>query len=286
MKEAIILKWTKWHGAGNDFLIGDWSENYTEAQWQALIAKISHRHFGVGADGVMLVAPAEDKNFAARMIYYNSDGSRAAMCGNGIRCFSAHLHRTGRAREGLFTVLTDDGPKEVALRVADEGYQVKISMGAAIFAADQIPVLSVQGSMLDENLEVLGKTFKVTALKVGVPHLVVEMEDFDETRIRRFGPALENHPAFPQKINVNFVRQLSDSAIEVVTWERGAGLTMACGTGACASFFALYHAGRLTRSASVKVPGGTLDIYADDREEIFMTGPAVAVAEVETLAAF
>jgi len=280
------LKWTKWHGAGNDFLIGDWSEDYTEVQWQALIAKISHRHFGIGADGVMLVAPAEDKNFAARMIYYNSDGSRAAMCGNGIRCFSAHLHRTGRTGEGLFTVLTDDGPKEVALRVADEGYQVKISMGAAVFAADQIPVLSEQGSMLDENLEVLGKTFKVTALKVGVPHLVVEMEDFDETEIRRFGPALENHPAFPQKINVNFVRQLNDSAIEVVTWERGAGLTMACGTGACASFFALYHAGRLTRSASVKVPGGTLEIYADEQDVIFMTGPAVAVAEVETLAAF
>ena len=280
------MKWTKWHGAGNDFLIGDWSEDYTEVQWQALIAKISHRHFGIGADGVMLVAPAEDKNFAARMIYYNSDGSRAAMCGNGIRCFSAHLHRTGRTGEGLFTVLTDDGPKEVALRVADEGYQVKISMGAAVFAADQIPVLSEQGSMLDENLEVLGKTFKVTALKVGVPHLVVEMEDFDETEIRRFGPALENHPAFPQKINVNFVRQLNDSAIEVVTWERGAGLTMACGTGACASFFALYHAGRLTRSASVKVPGGTLEIYADEQDVIFMTGPAVAVAEVETLAAF
>ena len=280
------MKWTKWHGAGNDFLIGDWSENYTETQWQALIAKISHRHFGVGADGVMLVAPAEDKNCAARMIYYNSDGSRAAMCGNGIRCFSAHLHRTGRASEGLFTVLTDDGPKEVALSVVDEGYQVKISMGAAIFAADQIPVISEKGYILDEDIDVLGKTFKVTALKVGVPHLVVELDDLDETEIRHFGPALEKHPAFPQKINVNFVRQLSDTDLEVVTWERGAGLTMACGTGACASFYALCHAGRLKRSAHVKVPGGTLEISADEREEIFMTGPAVAVAEVETLATF
>jgi len=280
------LKWTKWHGAGNDFLIGDWSEDYTEAQWQALIAKISHRHFGVGADGVMLVAPAEDKNCAARMVYYNSDGSRAAMCGNGIRCFSAHLHRTGRAEEGHFTVLTDDGPKEVALRMVGEDYQVRISMGAAVFTAEQIPVLTDKGYMLDEHIEVLGRIFKVTALKVGVPHLIVEMDNLDEAEIRRFGPALENHPAFPQKINVNFVRQLSDASLEVVTWERGAGLTMACGTGACASFYALCHAGRLKRSANVKVPGGILELFADDREEIFMTGPAVAVAEVDTLTAF
>lgn len=279
------MKWTKWHGAGNDFLIGDWSEDYTELQWQSLIAKISDRHFGVGADGVMLVAPAENKNHAARMLYYNSDGSRAAMCGNGIRCFSAHLHRTGRVEEGNFIVLTDDGPKEVTLHVAGDDYQVRISMGAAVFTADQIPVLSEKGYMLDEQIEVLGRNFTVTALKVGVPHLVVEVDKLDESEILRIGPALEHHPAFPQKINVNFVRQLSDTALEVVTWERGAGLTLACGTGACASFYAFCHAGRLKRSANVKVPGGNLEISADEQEEIFMTGPAVAVAEVETLTA-
>lgn len=279
------MKWTKWHGAGNDFLIGDWSELYEESAWQALIAKISHRHFGVGADGVMLVAPSQNPEFSARMLYYNSDGSRAAMCGNGIRCFSAHLHRLGMVKEGGFKVLTDDGPKAVLLSVGEEGYQVRISMGVAVFAADQIPVVAEKGYMLDEEIEVSGKRIKATALRVGVPHLVIEMDELVETEIRRLGPLLENHPLFPQKINVNFVKQTSASSLEVVTWERGAGLTLACGTGACASFYALLHAGKLERNAAVTVPGGVLEISADDTEEIFMTGPAVAVAEVETFEA-
>ena len=285
MKGAMTLKWIKWHGAGNDFLIGDWSALYAESAWQALIAKISHRHFGIGADGVMLVAPSQDPECAARMLYYNSDGSRAAMCGNGIRCFAAHLHRQGMVKEGSFKVLTDDGPKDVCLSVSEEGYKIKISMGAAVFGSDQIPTVAEKGYMIDEEIEVSGKKFKATALRVGVPHLVIEVETLQESEIRTLGPLIEKHPLFPQKINVNVVKQVNAAALEVVTWERGAGLTLACGTGACASFYAFLHAGKTERSGVVTVPGGVLEISVDDKEEIFMTGPAVAVAEVETFEA-
>lgn len=283
IKGAKPLKWTKWHGAGNDFLIGEWSDQWDEAHWQTLIRRVADRHFGVGADGVMLVAPSEDPRFAARMHYYNSDGSKAAMCGNGIRCFASHLHRTGRAKAGNFVVLTDDGPKDIDLQVDGQQYRVRISMGVATFEADRIPVIAMEGYMLDAPLEVMGRTLKATALRVGVPHLIIEVETMDENEIRILGPALEVHPAFPQKTNVNFVRKINNHEIEVVTWERGAGLTLACGTGACASFYAFYHAGRLEREALVHVPGGVLEIRADDHEDILMTGPAEAVAEVETL---
>lgn len=277
------MNWIKWHGAGNDFLIGDWSETLTESAWQDWIAALCHRHFGIGADGVMLVAPSEDPACVAKMRYYNSDGSRAAMCGNGIRCFAAHLHRTGRVEAGSFQVLTEDGPKAVTLEIGSEGYQITISMGKAIFEAAKVPVITNGAAMVEEVLEILGSPLTVTALKVGVPHLIVESDTVSEEVACLYGPLLERHPAFPENINVNFVRQLSEDALEVVTWERGAGLTMACGTGACASFYALYHKGRLKSSAQVMVPGGVLEIRADDRDEIFMTGPAVAVAEVVSL---
>jgi diaminopimelate epimerase len=277
------LNFTKWHGAGNDFLIGDWHGRFTEVQWQSWIARISERHFGVGADGVMLVAPSPDPEFAARMLYYNSDGSRAAMCGNGIRCFAAHLHRTGRVRVPEFKVLTDDGPKEVRLEVVENGYNVEISMGRATFEADRIPVLTEVGYMLNEPIEVLGRRLFVTALKVGVPHLIIEVDQLDQNEIMTLGPALETHPAFPEKINVNFVRQTSRTQLDIITWERGAGLTLACGTGASAAFYAFHHNGKLEASACINVPGGQLDLRLGEGEEIFMTGPAVPIAEVEPL---
>lgn len=275
------MKFTKWQGAGNDFLIFNDFEQLTEHAWQKLISRISDRHFGIGADGVMLVGPSPDPAYAAHMVYYNSDGSRAAMCGNGIRCFAAHLHRTGKVNTLEFSIWTDDGPKGVRLEVTPAGYQAEISMGMATFDADKVPVISDLGYMLDEPIEVLGKRMSATALRVGVPHLVIEVDVLDQTEVLLLGPALETHEAFPEKINVNFVKWISSSEIEVVTWERGAGLTLACGTGACASFYALWHNRKLDSVAVVHVPGGQLTLRLGADEEIFMTGPATPVAEID-----
>lgn len=261
----------KWHGAGNDFVIVE-SETLNDEKASALAKKVCDRHFGIGADGLMIVSQSSEAD--VKMRYYNSDGSYGAMCGNGIRCFASFCRYKGIVTRETVSVETGDGIKSVTVKM-DEGYQVKVDMGSVVLTPEAIPAEAPESECFE--IEALGRNFKAYALKVGVPHLVIEGA-FSLEDVLTYGPVLEAHDRFKEKINVNFMEKIDGKTLRVTTYERGAGLTMACGTGACASaYIAATHMG-LSSPLTVHVPGGTLIIDVQGNQ-LMMTGPAVPIAE-------
>lgn len=277
------MKFMKWHGAGNDFILMD----YRELQCQdheylsELAMNMCHRKFGIGADGLMIAFPSKEAD--AKMVYYNSDGSYAAMCGNGIRCFSAFCLDQGIIKKTHFTIETGDGIKSI-LANTDKGYQLTVNMGVAELNPRDIPTTLSDEAIKGTSIEVADETFGIHVLKVGVPHTVVDLENrqFTDEDFMKYGKLIENSHIFPQRTNVNFVKWVDRKHLRVDTWERGAGLTFACGTGVCASAYTYHRLGLLDLPVMVSVSGGelTIDIKND---EIEMTGPAVAIAMGEFL---
>lgn len=269
------IAFEKYEGLGNDFVVVDLARS--EIRTDEVVA-ICDRHRGVGADGVLFVERAAD-GFAMRVI--NADGSRAEMCGNGLRCVAFHLARTGRLAVGATVALeTDAGPHpSTVLGVDGAVASVRIAMRPASLAPTDVPVLR-DAPMIDVELRPLDATVHVTAVSMGNPHAVL----FDTTGAARFGlgPLLQNHPLFPQKANVGFARMLERAdtgrpAMELFVYERGAGWTEACGTGACAAAVAAVETGRASRGQPIEVnlPGGPLEIVVGERSDrIRMTGPA------------
>ena len=277
-----MIKFTKMEGIGNDYVyINTFEQKVLNPS--ELSKKISDRHFGVGSDGLILIGSSDIADF--KMSIYNSDGSQAEMCGNGIRCVAKYVYDKGLTDKTEITIETLAGVKKVDVIIeSDKVSLVKVDMGEPILKADKIPVINytVEKSL---NGETFVKTkvneYDFTAVSMGNPHAVsfVESLDFD---ISKIGPTIENNSNFPNKVNVEFIQVINRNEIKMRVWERGAGETLACGTGASSSVVASYLNGYTERKVLVNLLGGNLEIeWNKDDNHIYMTGPAREVFEGE-----
>ena len=265
------MNFTKMHGLGNDFIIIEDMDRAIRLSPEDAL-RLCHRRTGIGADGVMLVQPSDKAD--VYMHLFNSDGSIAEMCGNGIRCFAKYAYESGIAKKPSIAVDTPAGVKIAELTVENDTVTaIRIDMGVPLLDKKDVPMLG-EGQCSLERIEVDGREFLCSAMNTGVPHLVVFEEGLSEQDICHYGPLLEKHPLFPAKINVNFAHVMADGSIAVRTWERGCGRTMACGTGSCACAAAAAIAGYTGRTAAIRLALGTLLIEWAENGHIFMTGPA------------
>lgn len=261
------MRFTKMEGLGNDYIYVNCIEG-PPADLPGLARRLSDRHFGVGADGLIGIFRGRSGDFA--MEIYNADGSRGAMCGNGIRCVGKYVYDKGLTRKVCLTIDTDAGPR--GLELAVRGGQVEavtVDMGEA----DVSPSLALAAD---------GRQFSAVPVQVGNPHAVFFCGDPEEVDLERLGPVLEHHPALGERRNVEFVSVPERGRLIVRVWERGSGITLACGTGACAAFAAAGRAGLCGDRAEAVLPGGALSLERRGRR-IFMTGPARTVFEGEIL---
>jgi diaminopimelate epimerase len=267
----VKLKFTKMHGAGNDFVVVDARKKKIANPGQ--IAKtICMRHFGIGADGLILVLPSKKADY--RMRIFNSDGSEAEMCGNGIRCFAKFLVDKKITKKTKLTVETIAGIIKPELI----GNNVRVDMGEPRLARKEIPMIGNGEPAINEELKLNDHSVHVTTVSMGNPHAVIFVKELDVYPYEKIGRAVETHGAFPNKTNVEFVEIVNNKAIEIKVWERGVGPTMACGTGACASLVAASLNGKTGRKVKAKLPGGFLTIEWDESDNhVYMAGPAETV---------
>ena len=269
------LKFWKYHGIGNDFVLID-ARELESVDWPALSTQMCDRHFGVGADGLLLLRPSEVASYAMGM--YNPDGSEAQMCGNGIRGFAKHLVDHAFVAGDEMTVETGAGV--LGLRLHHDGNgrtNVTVGMGQPITAGREIPVDSDRDPVMQETIHGDFGSLNVTCVSMGNPHAVHfvehDPEDYDLVGI---GPRVEHHPFFPERVNYEVAQVLDRTRINMRVWERGAGITLACGTGACATLVAARLEGRVDAKATVGLPGGDLLVHWED-DQVWMTGPAELV---------
>ena len=276
------MKFTKMHGLGNDFIMVDGFNEKLPQDLKGAALKLCDRHFGIGADGLVFTLPSEKADF--RMLIMNSDGSEAEMCGNAIRCFARYVYERSLIQKKEFTIETLAGIMRPRLTVT-EGIvsAVTVDMGEPTFQRSAVPIMGQGTQAIAEPLEVLDQTFQITAMLMGVPHTVVFVDDVATFDLLKYGPALEIHPIFPRKTNANFVQVLNRKEIKYRVWERGAGLTLACGTGACSVLVASVLNNKTERQAKVHLPGGTLEIEWADNNHVYMTGPATEVFQGEII---
>ena len=273
-----MIKFSKLQGAGNDFVIINLLEE--KVNLIKLAKTMCDRHFGIGADGLMAVADSSKADI--QMIYYNSDGSRGEMCGNGLRCFSKYVFEKQIVNKDTFTVETLAGIKKVSL-VVEEGKvsSVKADMGTWDLNAKHIPVETCKDTFLNEPINVEKKILQVTCVLMGVPHAVVFVDKINTEDTIKLGPKIENMEIFPRRVNVNFVQIVNRSHIKVDTWERGAGKTLACGTGACAAVVVAHMLGLVEEITYVSVSGGDLRINITENEHVIMEGKAEFICDGE-----
>ena len=274
------MQFVKMHGTGNDFVMVD--ARRLDADWEALARAMCDRHFGVGSDGLILALPSDRADLRMRM--FNPDGSESEMCGNGIRCLAKFAAERGVAspKEGVLLINTLAGLLRCELSGPDETVErVRVSMGRPRLAPEEIPVLAESsGPVLDLPVQVEGGDFRVTCVSMGNPHAVHVMEQpVAEIELERVGPRVERHPAFPRHVNFEVVNVLSRDRLRMRVWERGAGLTLACGTGACATAVAARLRGLVDDVVDIELPGGTVRIEWDGAGEVFLSGPAEDVFE-------
>lgn len=267
------LKFWKMHGIGNDFIVIDNRDGKIKENKLSEFAKrVCERRLSVGADGLLLVYSSDVADVRMRM--FNPDGTEAEMCGNGIRCFVKFCYENGITRKKELKVETLAGIKHTWLSINGEVKSVKVDMGAPFFERKSLP-MSGEGKCIGEKLKVDGEIYEVTCLSVGNPHCVLFVDNLDAFPIQEIGPKIETHRVFPKRTNVEFVQIINRKEIQVRVWERGAGETLACGTGACASAVASHTLGKTDKEVAVHLLGGDLKILYD--RNIFMTGPAVKV---------
>ncbi|MCI8299026.1 MAG: diaminopimelate epimerase [Lachnospiraceae bacterium] len=275
------MKFTKMQGAGNDYVYVN-CLNEEVANPEETARFVSDRHFGIGADGLILIKPSQRADF--EMAMYNADGSRGEMCGNGIRCVAKYAYDYGLTDQTRISVDTLAGIKYLELFL-EQGKvsRVKVNMGTPCLTAAEIPVVSDTEQAINVPLEVEGKTYAMTAVSMGNPHCVLFLEeDVRELDLEAIGPAFENHPRFPKRINTEFVNVVDDHTLRMRVWERGSGETLACGTGACAAAVAAVLNGRTIKETVVLLSGGELTITWEGKDApVYMTGPAVTVFDGE-----
>ncbi|MGI6119464.1 MAG: diaminopimelate epimerase [Desulfosporosinus sp.] len=276
------MKFIKMHGLGNDFVFLDHLTITGDEDYPKLAKRLCHRQFGIGGDGLIVVLPSKVADAKMRII--NSDGSEPEMCGNGIRCFAKYIYDQGIVLNNPMRVETLAGVMTIHLNIKENRVQeVRVDMGEPIFQADLIPVLGQGEPVVGETLEVSGVTFQYTAVSMGNPHCVIFVEDFAALEFERFGSAIEKHFLFPRKTNVEFVVINSPRDLTMKVWERGAGPTLACGTGACASVVAAVLNCKTGRTVTVHLPGGDLLVEWESDNHVYMTGPATYVFKGEWL---
>lgn len=264
------MEFVKYHGLGNDFVFVEDYENTLVRQGAVLAPQICQRNFGIGADGLVFITKPAD---VYTMRIFNADGSEAEMCGNAIRCIAKHLWDQGLVQGTALDVGTLEGTKHIVRR----GDDYAVNMGQPQWLAAQIPMEVATAEAIQTPVKVGDKEFAVTAVSMGNPHAVVFVEDIDAIAFTVWGPALERHPVFPAKSNVEFVEVLDRETLRVKVWERGVGPTLACGTGACASAAAAARLGFAERQVKVHLPGGTLQIQWHSDNNLWMIGPAQRV---------
>lgn len=270
------MKFTKMHGCGNDYVYVNLFEEKIDDPAELSI-KVSDRHFGIGSDGLITIGPSDVADF--RMRIYNADGSEAEMCGNGIRCVAKYVYDHKMTDKTEISVESGAGIKYLTLFV-EQGKveQVRVDMGEPILEPEQIPVLAEGDKVVDEPIEVCGKTWNMTCVSMGNPHAVVFVDNVADFEIEKYGPHFEKHERFPKRTNTEFVEIISREEINMRVWERGSDETWACGTGTCASVMACILNNRTDNKVLVHLRGGDLTIeYNEKTNHIFMTGPATEV---------
>lgn len=274
------MKFTKMHGIGNDYI-------YIDCLNQALknpskCAKLwSDRHFGIGSDGLVLILPSKIADF--KMDIYNSDGSLAEMCGNAVRCIGKYLYENKLVNKDKILLETRSGIKELKLYIEDNKVNtVKVDMGVPILEPSKIPVNLKLDKILNYPLTIADKSYNINCVSMGNPHTVIITNDnLDNLDIKKLGPVIENHNLFPNRTNVEFINIIDKNNIKIRVWERGAGETLACGTGACASFVVSVLNNYCEREIDAHLKGGNLFLEWDKSNHIFMTGSATKVFEGE-----
>jgi diaminopimelate epimerase len=271
------MLFTKMQGAGNDYIYVDCFSQPIPADPAALARAVSDRHFGIGADGLILICPAEGADAEMRM--FNADGSYSGMCGNGIRCVAKFVHDHGIAVRDQLKITSDGKPYLLDLQLrAGKVERVRVDMGEPILTSSQIPTTLPGDPPVDAPFEIAGRTLAVTCVSMGNPHCVTYVESATDELVLGVGPKIENDPRFPKRTNVEFIEVLNRETVRQRTWERGSGETLACGTGACAVCVAGVLTGRTERRITSKLLGGDLQLEWDEAtNHVFMTGPATEV---------
>lgn len=272
-----MIKFTKMHGLGNDYVYID-AINQNIENRSELAKKLSDRHFGIGSDGLILICKSDVADFKMQM--FNSDGTEAEMCGNGIRCVGKFVYEKGLTSKTSLNIETIAGIKQLELIVKDNKVEkVKVDMGIPILDSDKIPVIT--DDIQNLKLKVLDKNFLFTCVSMGNPHAITVInEDINIFDVSKYGSIIETLPCFPRRTNVEFIKILDKNNIEMRVWERGSGETLACGTGACASVVACILNGYTSRRVKVKLLGGMLEIeWNTNNNHVYMTGEATTVFE-------
>jgi diaminopimelate epimerase len=282
MEKNMEIEFVKMEGLGNDFIILDdrTCDIQRHEAYPALAKSLCSRHFGIGADGIILILESHDHDIKYRI--YNSDGSQAQMCGNGMRCFAKYLYGKKILAQKKIRVDTKAGTviPEVIVDDNDQVQSIRVDMGEPVLSCLDIPFESPNDKAIEESLMVGDKEYLITAVFMGNPHAVLFVDDLQKVDIEKIGRLIEAHKRFPEKTNVEFIEVVNNRELKMKVWERGAGRTLACGTGACAALVAANLTGRASDSAIVHLDGGDLDIFWDKKtNHVFKTGPANLVFE-------
>lgn len=274
------MKFTKMQGCGNDYVYVNGMTEKVENKKDVVIA-LSDRHFGIGGDGVIFINDSKIADFEMEM--YNADGSRSQMCGNGIRCVGKYVYDHGLTDKTEITVESFGSIKYLTLFVKDGVVEtVRVDMGSPILNSKEVPVVSENQQVIDEEIEVDGEIYKMTCVSMGNPHAVFFAEDLSDELVWKKGNLIEHHTRFPERVNAEFVKVVDRNHVNMRVWERGTGETLACGTGCCATAVACVLNGFTDNEVEVSVLGGKIKIEWDrEQNRIFMTGPAVTVFEGE-----
>ena len=271
------MKFTKMHGAGNDYVyVNCFTERVDDPA--AVAVTVSNRNFGIGSDGLILIMPSERADVRMRM--FNSDGSESEMCGNGIRCVAKYAYDHGIVTKKEITAETGAGILTLQLFTGSAGKveKVRVNMGAPSLTRGEIPMKGEPGEqVVNQPLNILHTVFSITCVSMGNPHCVIFIDDVASFQVEKYGPLIENHEMFPRRTNVEFVQVISPYEVRQRTWERGAGETLACGTGASAVCVAGVLNGLTERKILNHLSGGDLELEWSEAGPVFMTGPAVEV---------
>lgn len=274
------MKFTKMHGLGNDYIYVNCFREVVDNPSKVAVM-VSDRHFGIGSDGLVLIMPSDTADFRMRM--FNSDGSEAEMCGNAIRCVGKYVYDNGLTNKNTISVETLAGIKILDMEIKDSKVEgVRVDMGEPVLEPAKIPVASDKNIFKSEPVEVDGKVYRVTCVSMGNPHAVTYVDSVKDFPLHETGPKMETHKLFPNRINAEFVEVIDRNTLKMRVWERGAGETLACGTGACAVLVASVLNGISERKATVKLLGGDLTIeWSEKDNHVYMTGPATKVFDGE-----
>lgn len=270
------MQFTKMHGAGNDYVYVDCFKETLPQDISALAVAVSDRHKGIGSDGLILIGPSERAD--ARMRMLNSDGSESEMCGNGVRCVAKYVYDHGIARKDELSIETGRGVLTLQIEARNgKAEQIRVNMGQPILTSAEIPTTLPGDPPVKAGLRVADRDLEVTCVSMGNPHCVTFVDEVNDDWVLRVGPQIERHPAFPNRVNAEFIQIITPSEFIMRVWERGSGETQACGTGACASAVAGVLAGLTERKILAHLPGGDLVLEWAESGDVFMTGPAVEV---------